>query len=160
MQSIVETLFPNGTFRISEFLKDPHLLRQISNLRVLVVPKWDLLIEYQGPISYAEQIIEERPNLSRFTSKGLTEVAKKTGLRTISVPFWWNRSLGPMLAELLRLRKDLFEERSSLSRYKEEAQAAVLTPETVSLRSLQINKGYLKLWSQDRRFQHLFISSK
>jgi hypothetical protein len=120
---------------------------------VLVVPRFKLIFEYQGPISYAKQILgKENAFVTRIENEELLSLAERKGLTLISIPFWWNRKETAVMAEIWRVRKDLFEEGGPLRKFSERSFVTDLIDDSIDRTSFNF-RPYLRTWSRDSRFE-------
>lgn len=152
--------FPNGVSYSKDYF--PEGAGETISLfdRILVIPKSKLIIEYQGPIVYAKQLLQSEETLVKFDSSTLLSLAKKTGFTPVSIPFWWNRQRSSLLAELHGIRPDLFEATSGhLFQYKEDISEVPIRT-SVPLKEVDIYHGNIQKWLHDPRFEYLLANMK
>ena len=86
------------------------------------LPAQRLAFEYQGVQHYEQLSVfgeaKERMEIDNVKAARCEAI----GITLIAVPYWWNKSRGPLLAQLLAVRPDLFEK--ELKDYLGEAQRA------------------------------------
>jgi hypothetical protein len=128
--------------------------------RVLVVHKFKLSFLYQGPMAYAEQIVQKRKLLRKVRSDQHERLCAQREFTAIDIPFWWNRKQSSLLSEIFRCRPDLFENNGPLQPFALTTNVSEAIPMSVSRRSIPLNPGYVKQWSQDSRFSPLFFSKE
>jgi len=149
LQSFISELFPELCRAIDYFVGSRADLRF-----AITIPKHKLLIEYQGPASYADQIADKRPIITRTATESLVSLSERESFDLISIPFWWSRDKKSLLAEFWKERSDLFVQESILASWKNTALSAM--PISMSIPLPEINRGYLMRWANDPRFEHLF----
>jgi hypothetical protein len=159
LRSFVSELFPNEVVSATKFFVNADL-SPIYRRSTLVVPKWKLIFEYQGPTVYAEQIIMKQEMLTRVRTEDISILAMKNNLTVISIPFWWTRDKASLLAEIWHIRKDLFVINGPLASFGTMASTKEAIPESVPLSERKFDRGHFKAWANDPRFENLFMKSR
>jgi len=132
--------------------RPPTSLRKDDFAQALMVPKFKLLFDYQGPQFFAVQLLEKRDTIVREERPSLAKWCLENDFTLICVPFWFPRDLSDLLAELFALKSELFDPTGPLHAYRSLAMATPRPPLSIQRKSLSLNPNNLTAWRADIRF--------
>lgn len=120
--------------------------------KVLMVSKFKLIFDYQGPTLYAKQLLGKGEIVQREDRPFLTHWCRANGFTLITIPFWYERELKVLLAELWSVRADLFAQTCPLEKYGGLASSTPRSPPGMPLKDISINSTYFERWKKDKPF--------
>jgi hypothetical protein len=118
--------------------------------KTIVIPKFKILFDYQGPQYYAQRLVDKRRNssvLERFDRSVLKRWCSENDFTLISFPFWAERDRKTLLGELWTLRRDLFVEGGPLSNYSKDTNSFVAIISSIPIPGAK--EDYFRRWAQE-----------